>query len=106
MAKISKKPFGKATTDPALVEPALRKAQLALLNPSVAVGTILDLSAKQMDEIADGAEVNPSKKSLSFSSNVIIIDISGPEVVDLAFIDLPVNYPVPNYLTDLWTDYN
>lgn len=84
-------PFGKEILDPSLVQVVLRKAQLAILNPKVDASAILAYDSERMEEIAAGAALNPNHKSLSFSSNVIVIDILGPEIVNLTLIDLPVS---------------
>lgn len=80
--------------DPSLVEKTLRKAQLAILNPTIAdLSKFQDLSDKQLLEIQKGGAMPGSAgvKPLSFSTNIIVIDISGPNVTDLTFYDLPVS---------------
>lgn len=57
--------FGDLITNKSDVEPALRRAQEKILNPS---GT-----------------GNP----LQFSKNVVCVDLQGPDLTDLSFIDLP-----------------
>lgn len=46
--------------------------------------TFLGLSAKQ---IKDG--IDSTEKPLLFSRNIVCVDLQGPDLVDLAFIDLP-----------------
>ncbi|GAA6020454.1 hypothetical protein JCM10207_000005 [Rhodosporidiobolus poonsookiae] len=83
-------PFGAALSDPTAVEAALRRAQLAILNPSVDdVQYFLGMSDGEVDQAKKGKSLAKSKRQLSFSTNLVCLDISGPSVVDLAFVDLP-----------------
>lgn len=84
--------FGKIIYDPKKVEKVLRKAQLAILNPHMPKESILTLNDEQLEKIRAGGEIpGNTQKSLSFSTNVIVIDIAGRDVTDLAFVDLPVS---------------
>ncbi|KAJ7280257.1 hypothetical protein C8J57DRAFT_1464612 [Mycena rebaudengoi] len=67
-------------------EPMLRRAQLAILNPSVLSSTFVhfDLSL-----VAPGRAPEGSTKQQQFSANVVCLDLSGPNVPDLSFINLP-----------------
>uniref|UniRef100_A0A0K3CGI7 BY PROTMAP: gi/472583156/gb/EMS20810.1/ Dynamin related GTPase [Rhodosporidium toruloides NP11] gi/647397378/emb/CDR40354.1/ RHTO0S05e02168g2_1 [Rhodosporidium toruloides] n=1 Tax=Rhodotorula toruloides TaxID=5286 RepID=A0A0K3CGI7_RHOTO len=82
-------PFGDAVTNPDAVEAILRRAQLAILNPQNSDKKFfLNLSDDEValakrDPVAAGLS-----KQLSFSTNLICIDVTGP-VTDLAFLDLP-----------------
>ncbi|GAA5883270.1 hypothetical protein JCM16303_007338 [Sporobolomyces ruberrimus] len=87
--KISETPFGPLIRDPNGVESALRRAQLAVLNPSVDPAKWASASNPDVQAAKEGKTVLGSKKQLSFSTNLVCIDISGPEVTDLAFLDLP-----------------
>lgn len=69
-------PFGEPIFHKSEVEDRIRRAQRAILNPSKASRTFLD------DDDEDAPEV-------SFSTNYISLQISGPEVADLSFVDLP-----------------
>lgn len=80
MSEIS---FGGAITDKSHVELALRKAQFAVLNPGVS--TLQILKATSAEELMGMA----TDKSQSFSKNVVCVDLEGPELTDLSFIDLP-----------------
>ncbi|KAF8997232.1 P-loop containing nucleoside triphosphate hydrolase protein [Hymenopellis radicata] len=62
------------------LEDMLRRAQMAVLNPST--------SATQF-EAADFKDKSMLENELSFSPNVVCVDVSGPDVPDLSFIDLP-----------------
>ncbi|KAJ7152852.1 P-loop containing nucleoside triphosphate hydrolase protein [Mycena filopes] len=68
--------FGDQILDKAEVEDRIRRAQRAILNPSKPPRTFLD------DDDEDSTEV-------SFSTNYISLQISGPEIADLSFVDLP-----------------
>jgi len=72
-------------SDPSAVEAAIRRAQLAILNPSV------DYKKFENYKLPKEPEKLPlgSKKQLSFSKNVVCLEISGPNVTDLTLIDLP-----------------
>ncbi|KIM19796.1 hypothetical protein M408DRAFT_334259 [Serendipita vermifera MAFF 305830] len=72
--------FGSALTTKAGVEDRIRRAQLAILNPSRKASEFLgDLGRADVD-------IN---NELSFSSDLISVRISGKEVDDLSFVDLP-----------------
>ncbi|GAB1526660.1 hypothetical protein RhiTH_009832 [Rhizoctonia solani] len=68
-------PFGGPLDDPDLVEERIRLAQIAVLNPKVDPDTIL-----RGEEPRDG---------LSFTKNCVLIKLSGHELADLSFVDLP-----------------
>ncbi|KAF8143506.1 P-loop containing nucleoside triphosphate hydrolase protein, partial [Mycena galopus ATCC 62051] len=69
-------PFGDPIFDKAEVEDRIRRAQRAILNPSKPSRTFLEEDEDDTPEI-------------SFSTNYISLQISGPEVADLSFVDLP-----------------
>ncbi|KAJ7107917.1 P-loop containing nucleoside triphosphate hydrolase protein [Mycena epipterygia] len=69
-------PFGEPIFDKSEVEDRIRRAQRAILNPSKTSRDFLE------DDDEDLSEV-------SFSTNFISLQISGPEVADLSFVDLP-----------------
>ncbi|KAI0027599.1 P-loop containing nucleoside triphosphate hydrolase protein [Vararia minispora EC-137] len=81
--KVIEVPFGDIITDKDEVELALRRAQFAVLNPDIEVSHILSLTTTQIRQGIAGHE------SLSFSRNVVCVDLQGPEMADLSFIDLP-----------------
>lgn len=84
---VREKLFGPIVTDPTLLEDVLRRAQLAIINPSVDHTKFVDFDVHRSGP-------NPplgSAKQLQFSRNVVCLDLSGPDVTDLSFIDLPVS---------------
>lgn len=80
--------FGKPLTEARDVELGLRRAQLAILNPTIDPMKFVELEKATLKNGPLAFE--GSDPPLEFSSNVICVDISGPEVTDLAFVDLPV----------------
>jgi hypothetical protein len=82
LGEVSEKPFGSAITDKSKVELALRRAQFAVLNPEIRFSHILNASAQELKDAT-------SEKSLPFSQNVVCVDLEGPELTDLSFVDLP-----------------
>ncbi|KAF9047677.1 P-loop containing nucleoside triphosphate hydrolase protein [Panaeolus papilionaceus] len=70
--------FGPTIYDKAEVEARIRRAQRALLNPNTPTKNFL--SGDEDDVVAD---------ALSFSKNYVSLQISGPDVADLSFVDLP-----------------
>ncbi|KAA1467036.1 P-loop containing nucleoside triphosphate hydrolase protein [Dentipellis sp. KUC8613] len=81
---VSEVPFGDLIADPREVELQLRRAQAAVLNPHVRTHDFLTMSAHQIK-----AGVKSNVKPLLFSRNVVCVDLQGPDLVDLSFIDLP-----------------
>ncbi|KAF8515813.1 P-loop containing nucleoside triphosphate hydrolase protein [Hysterangium stoloniferum] len=69
-------PFGDPMTDPAKVEERIRRAQRAALNPDKDYRAFLD------------GEASPGN-ALDFTKNCVSLDISGPDITDLSFCDLP-----------------
>ncbi|KAF8503172.1 P-loop containing nucleoside triphosphate hydrolase protein [Gautieria morchelliformis] len=78
--------FGPLLTDKSKLEEMLRCAQLVILNPSVPHTSFVDFDTSA---IVPGEPLLGDKKSLQFSSNVVPLDLSGPDSADLSFIDLP-----------------
>jgi hypothetical protein len=71
LAEISEKPFGEQITDKNAVELALRRAQLAVLDPSSSTDAILKMDADTLREkVLDD-------KTRAFSRDVVCIDIEG-----------------------------
>ena len=69
--------FGPVIEDKKLVEERIRRAQRAILCPSKSPNTFLT----GLDEDSD--------YELTFSKNCVSLEISGPELTDLSFCDLP-----------------
>ncbi|TCD67244.1 hypothetical protein EIP91_000373 [Steccherinum ochraceum] len=78
--------FGLLITEKDELEDMIRRAQLAILNPGVEESFFVtcDLQAIQRGHLPLG-----SAPQLQFSSDVVCLDITGPDVTNLAFIDLP-----------------
>ncbi len=79
-------PFGPPITNPEDLEEMIRRAQLAILNPSVPAEDFVDFDTSLL---TSGKPPLGSRKQLQFSSNVVCLDLSGPDLTDLSFIDLP-----------------
>jgi hypothetical protein len=78
-------PFGSPITDRKDVELMIRRAQLAILNPSVPYERFVHY------KIPKEAEERPlgSIAQSAFSDNVIVLEITGKEQTDLTLVDLP-----------------
>ncbi|KIO22289.1 hypothetical protein M407DRAFT_28165 [Tulasnella calospora MUT 4182] len=70
--------FGGPISDKADVTARLRRAQRAILRPSIDANKFLDDS-----------DLETNGTSLSFSKNYVCIHVQGPQVPDLTFYDLP-----------------
>jgi len=70
-------PFGPGITDRKLVEERVRRAQRAILCPS-----------KPPEVFLTGPDEGQDRE-LTFSKNCVSLEISGPELTDLSFCDLP-----------------
>ncbi|KAI1783118.1 P-loop containing nucleoside triphosphate hydrolase protein [Ganoderma leucocontextum] len=71
--------FGDIIYDKAEVEDRIRRAQRAILNPSTDPRRFLD----------DDDDPEPLGRELTFSTNSVSLQISGEDVQDLSFCDLP-----------------
>jgi hypothetical protein len=76
--------FGDPIFDKKDVEDRIRRAQLAILNPHRPAKSFL--SDNEDGEKWAGGEAGCS---LTFSMNCVSLAISGPDVADLSFVDLP-----------------
>ncbi|KAG8885743.1 hypothetical protein FRB98_001655 [Tulasnella sp. 332] len=85
-SEVREKLFGPLVTDPSLLEDVLRRAQLAILNPSVDHGKFVDFDLSLLNALHPPLG---STKQLQFSKNVVCLDLAGESVTDLSFIDLP-----------------
>ena len=95
LQRVTEENFGDVVTDPALLEDVLRCAQLAILNPSVPARSFVNFDVANL---SDGNPPLGSKKQLQFSKNVVCLDLQGPQVTDLSFIDLPGKFYGPKDL--------
>ena len=89
-------PFGPVLYDRSELEEMIRRAQLAVLNPSVPVKDIVDLDTSTLDPEDDyklPASLG-SQRQFQFSESVVCLNLSGPDLTNLAFIDLPGTSPL------------
>ena len=70
--------FGDPIYSKSLVTERIRRAQCAILNPDTPCTYFLDAPPDALEQ-----------KALSFSSNSVCLEISGSDVEDLSFVDLP-----------------
>jgi len=70
--------FGDPILDKPLVTERIRRAQSAILNPNIATRRVLEASLDTLEG-----------RQLSFSSNSVCLEISGRDIDDLFFVDLP-----------------
>jgi hypothetical protein len=80
----SKELFGEVVEDVELLEEVVLRAQLAILNPSVPFETFLD----------PNADLN-GQTELSFSPDIVCLEITGPNYTEISFVDLPGTPPNP-----------
>jgi hypothetical protein len=73
-------PFGEPILEKSQVEERIRRAQRAILNPST-----------DHVHFLEGLDVDPPRREQTFSRNCVSLQISGSEVADLSFVDLPGN---------------
>ena len=78
--KVTEQKFGMPLKDKAEVELVLRRAQAAVLNPKAQPNKFANMSAEMLRNMPN---------ELAFSRNAVCLDISGPELTGLAFVDLP-----------------
>lgn len=70
--------FGPVIKDKKLVEERIRRAQRAILSPS-----------ENPTAFLSGPDEDRDHPELTFSKNCVCLEISGPELTDLSFCDLP-----------------
>ena len=82
-------PFGEPIYEDAKseVEGRIRRAQLAILNPS-----------KQAKDYLTAEEWELGQPELTFSKDCVSLAITGPDVADLSFVDLPGEIFVLSFL--------
>ena len=78
LARPDKVIFGDPIFEKSQVTDRIRRAQCAILNPNTNSDFFLDASPDDLDE-----------RDLSFSFNSVCLEISGKDVDDLSFVDLP-----------------
>jgi hypothetical protein len=83
-------PFGPVIKDKKLVEERLRRAQRAILCPS-----------RSPDVFLTGPDEDTERRDITFSKNCVSLEISGPELTDLSFCDLPGMFLSP-FFNWLW----
>jgi len=74
--------FGPVIKDKKQVEERIRRAQRAILRPS-----------QNPEMFLSGPDEDPDYRELTFSKNCVSLEISGPELTDLSFCDLPGTLP-------------
>jgi hypothetical protein len=70
--------FGDPIFEKPLVTERIRRAQSAILNPNIQTRRFLEASLDSLEG-----------RQLSFSSNTVCLEISGRDIDDLFFVDLP-----------------
>ncbi len=98
LEEVQEVPFGPRLTDKALVEPMLRRAQAAILSASGGTGSreaaVARFVGMSLEEVRRSTDPKTSGvKALAFSWNTICVDLTGPDLVDLSFVDLPGAFP-------------
>ncbi|KAJ7871922.1 P-loop containing nucleoside triphosphate hydrolase protein [Mycena leptocephala] len=83
LGDVSEVPFGSVITDKDAVELMLRRAQVAALRLAADAARILEMS---VDELKESGQ---DEDTPEFSRNVVCIDLEGPDLTDLQFVDLP-----------------
>jgi hypothetical protein len=83
--ELAEQAFGPPISDPDLVEDVIRRAQLAVLNPTVDMARFVDYVIPEVPE----AFPLGSREHFGFSFCVVVLEITGPEVTDLTIVDLP-----------------
>ena len=82
-AEVEEVNFGPRILDKSKVEIMLRRAQAAVLNPSRPLSDFVEMHDK------DQRLTVKEKNQLQFSRNVVCVELKGPELADLSFVDLP-----------------
>ncbi|KAJ7057470.1 P-loop containing nucleoside triphosphate hydrolase protein [Mycena amicta] len=82
-------PFGDPVSDKADVEERIRRAQRAILNPSKSAQSFLEDAGNDDANSQDAYGHGAMQDEMSFSTNFISLSISGPDLADLSFVDLP-----------------
>ncbi|KIP02343.1 hypothetical protein PHLGIDRAFT_298819 [Phlebiopsis gigantea 11061_1 CR5-6] len=83
---VTEEQFGEPIYIKSQLEEMIRRAQLAILNPSLPAKFFESFDTKSL---SPGQKPPGSEKQLAFSNNVVCLDLYGPDLPDLSFIDLP-----------------
>lgn len=78
--------FGPLLHDKSELEEMIRRAQLAVLNPGLPATFFETFDTRSLPL---GQKPAQSPMQLAFSSSVVCLDLAGPDLPDLSFIDLP-----------------
>ena len=91
LSEVKKIPFGESLSSIEEVEPMLRRAQAAILNPSTPPETFLSISESELQVLRRAADQDAlkSQTSLKFSKNTICVTIHDPNGTNLTLLDLP-----------------
>lgn len=73
-------PFGDTLYTREDVQDRVRRAQLAILNPK--------LDSPDFPRLFLTSEP-PLRSEMTFSRNIVVLKVSGPDIVDVSFVDLP-----------------
>ena len=74
----TKEPFGAVINDKELLEDLVLRAQLAILNPGIPA-----------ERFSHGDVDLNAPSELSFSPDIVCLEITGREYTDISFVDLP-----------------
>jgi len=75
---LSKEQFGEVIKDKELLENRIFGAQLAILNPNTPARTFWNANAN-----------STASTELTFSPDIVCLEIAGPDYSNLSFVDLP-----------------
>ncbi|KAI0820102.1 P-loop containing nucleoside triphosphate hydrolase protein [Trametes gibbosa] len=92
--EVEEVPFGPLLTNKADVEPMLRRAQAAILSVSALSegrnAAVYRFEGMELEDVRRSVDPKTGgARALAFSRNTICVDLKGPELVDLSFVDLP-----------------
>ncbi|KAF8311941.1 hypothetical protein DL93DRAFT_2060395, partial [Clavulina sp. PMI_390] len=86
LREVQETAFGPVLDSKIELEKMLRRAQLAILNPSVGMNHFVDLDVDDAENVDMPIDLSGQ---VAFSSNVVCVTVWGPDIPDLSFIDLP-----------------
>jgi GTP-binding protein EngB required for normal cell division len=78
VSDLPKEPFGDLIMDKNLLEDRISRAQLAILNPSTPAVAFLERNVADL-----------GSNELTFSPNIVCLEITGPDYSEISFVDLP-----------------